>query len=309
MKIIFMGTPDIAASSLVYLYDKHEIAAVFTQPDKPNARGNKVNYSPVKEFALSKNIPVYQPTTLKDGAAEKIIREINPDILVVVAYGKILPNGIINAPKYGAINLHASLLPKYRGASPIHAAVVNGDEKTGVTIMYINEKLDEGDMILKREVEIKYTDTVGDVYNKLADTGKEALNEALNMFAEGRVNAVAQNHAEATFTKPIEKDECKIDWNKTTREIYNFVRGLNPFPVAYTTLMEKRVKIYKVEEYEGVETGNAGEVISLIKGKGPVVKTGDGAVVITELKPENKGIISGVDALNGNYIKEKDIFI
>lgn len=309
MKIIFMGTPDIAFSSLEYLYDKHEIAAVFTQPDKPNTRGNKIVFSPVKEFALKKNIPVYQPSTMKDGTAEKIIREINPDILVVVAYGKILPNAVIEAPKYGAINLHASLLPKYRGASPIHASVVNGDEKTGITVMYINEFLDQGDMILKKEVEIKYTDTVGDIYDKLADIGKHALDEALKLIESGNAKPEKQNDLEATFTRPIGKDECRIDWSKGKREIYNFVRGLNPFPVAFTTIDDKRMKIYDVEESECSDDIKEGTVAALVKGKGPMVKTRDGGIILINVKPENKGMISGVDLINGNYVKVLDRFI
>lgn len=309
MKIVFMGTPDIAFSSLEYLYERHEIAAVFTQPDKPNSRGNKIIYSPVKEFALKKGIPVYQPVTMKNGEAEKILKEINPDILVVVAYGKILPNAVLEVPKYGAINLHASLLPKYRGASPIHASVVNGDKKTGITVMYINEFLDQGDMILKREVDIEYADTVGDVYDKLAAVGKEALDEALKLIESGTAKPEKQNDSEATFTKPIGKDECKILWGKGMREIYNFVRGLNPFPVAFTTIDGKRMKVYNVEEYQCSDSAECGSVLGFIKGKGPLIKCGDGGVILTKVKPENKGMISGVDLINGNYLKINDKLI
>lgn len=304
MNIIFMGTPEIAYESMKKLAEVHNILAVFTQPDKPNQRGNKIKFSPVKEFALEKNIPVYQPVKMREPEVAEIIRRLNPDLTVVVAYGKILPREIIDIPKHGTINLHASLLPKYRGASPIHAAVLNGDKKTGVTIMFIDEKLDEGDMVMQYEVDIEETDTTGMVYDKLSDKGAKLLLIAMEQIEKGNAVRTPQNHAESTFTKPIHKEECEINWNRTKEELYNFVRGLNPFPVAYGTIQGKRYKIYETQKIDKDYTGiRCGEIAEIIKDAGPVIKVENGGLLIKQAKPENKGMLSGVDLINGGYVK------
>lgn len=304
MRILFMGTPEFAVPCLDAMNKEHEVIGIYTKIDKVNKRGGKIEYLPVKQYAIDNNIPVYQPTTLKDGTVEKEIKELNPDLIVVVAYGKIIPKSIIDIPKYGIINVHSSLLPKYRGAAPINAAIINGEEKTGVTVMYIAEELDAGDIIVTRETEITEEETFLTLHDKLKDLGAEALSSAVKMIFEGINPRIPQNHLEATFVKPFKKEDLKIDWNKTEKEIYNFVRGINPFPCANTTLNDKILKIYEVKKNNKVyENGNVGEVVDKIKGVGPVVKVKDGSVVITLAKPESKKILKGADLLNGNFIK------
>lgn len=248
MRILFMGTPEFAVPCLDAMNKEHEVIGIYTKIDKVNKRGGKIEYLPVKQYAIDNNIPVYQPTTLKDGTVEKEIKELNPDLIVVVAYGKIIPKSIIDIPKYGIINVHSSLLPKYRGAAPINAAIINGEEKTGVTVMYIAEELDAGDIIVTRETEITEEETFLTLHDKLKDLGAEALSSAVKMIFEGTNPRIPQNHSEATFVKPFKKEDLKIDWNKTEKEIYNFVRGINPFPCANTTLNDKILKIYEVKK-------------------------------------------------------------
>ena len=222
-----MGTPDFAVNSLKSLCDKHDVIGVFTKVDKPNLRGGKIKFVPVKEFAIEKEIPVYQPNSVKTEETLNLVRELNPDLIVVVAYGKILPKELIDIPKYGVINVHSSLLPKYRGAAPIHAAIINGEKETGVTIMYIAEELDAGDMILQGKTEITEEDNLGTLHDRLAEIGAKTLMEAVELIFEGKAPRIVQNHSEATFVKPIHKDETRINWEKSSREIFNFVRGMN----------------------------------------------------------------------------------
>lgn len=303
MRILFMGTPDFAVPSLKLLNEKHEIVGVFTKVDKPNLRGGKIKFVPVKEFALENNIRVYQPNSVKTEETLNIIRELNPDLIVVVAYGKILPKELIEIPKFGVINVHSSILPKYRGAAPIHAAIINGDEETGVSIMYIAEELDAGDVILLGKTPISKEDNLGTLHDRLAQIGAETLMEAVELIFKGEAPRIPQNHEEATFVKPIHKDETKIDWNKTSLEIFNFVRGMNPFPTAFTSYGEKIFKLYSVEIINSRYNGVAGEIVEFIKGEGPVVKTKDGAVILKEVKPEGKKTLKGNDIINGNYFK------
>ena len=304
MRILFMGTPEFAVPCLDAMNKEHEVIGIYTKVDKVNKRGGKITYLPVKQYGLDHNIPIYQPTTLKDGTVEKEIREMNPDLIVVVAYGKIIPQSIIDIPKYGIINVHSSLLPKYRGAAPINAALINGDDKTGVTIMYIAEELDAGDIILTKETEITEEETFLTLHDKLKDIGAEALTEAVRMIFAGTNPRIPQNHSEATFVKPFKKEDLKIDWNKGEKEIYNFVRGINPFPCAFTTHNGKMLKVYEVKKNGKVyEKGENGEIVDKIKGKGPVVKVGDGSLILTLAKPESKKVLSGADLLNGNVIK------
>jgi methionyl-tRNA formyltransferase len=298
-----MGTPDFAVNSLKVLCEKHDVIGAFTKVDKPNLRGGKIKFVPVKEYALEKGIPIYQPNSVKTEETLNIVRELNPDLIVVVAYGKILPKELIDIPKYGVINVHSSLLPKYRGAAPIHAAMINGEKETGVTIMYIAEELDAGDMILQSKTEINEEDNLGTLHDRLANIGAETLMEAVELIFQGKANRIEQNHSEATFVKPIRKNETKIDWFKGSREIFNFVRGMNPFPTAYTTCDEKIFKLYAVEICEKVYNGEVGEIVGFIKGKGPLVKTGDGTVTLISVKPEGKKTLSGSDIINGNYFK------
>ena len=230
-----MGTPDFAVPCLQSLLDAgHEVCAVFTQPDKPKGRGYAMTPPPVKVLALAHNLPVYQPTTLRTQEAAQQIREMQPECIVVVAYGKILPKEILEIPPYGCINVHASLLPKYRGAAPIQWSVLNGDAETGVTTMYMAEGLDTGDMLLKARTAIGPEETAGELHDRLAKMGAELIVETLRAVAEGTIQRIPQGDAETCYASMLTKELGKIDWNRPARELHNLVRGLSPWPVAET---------------------------------------------------------------------------
>ena len=308
MRILFMGTPDFAVSCLEILDKKHEIIGVFTKVDKINKRGKKIEYLPVKQYAIDKNIPIYQPNSLKDEETKNIIKELNPDLIVVVAYGKIIPKDIIDMPKFGIINVHSSLLPRFRGAAPINAALMAGDEKSGVTIMYVAEGLDTGNIILAKETPITEEDNFETLHDRLKFLGAEALDEAVNLIEKGENESIPQDDSLATFVKPFKKEDLKIDWNKSKEEIFNFVRGISPVPCAWTMDEDKLLKVYEVKKYDKVyENGVNGEIVDKVKGKGPVVKVMGGSLIITSAKPESKKILSGADLLNGNFIKVGNI--
>ena len=304
MKIIFMGTPTFALPSLEKLNARYELLSVFTKIDKVNARGNKIIYSPIKDFALANNLKIYQPKNFKDSILIKEIKDMQPDLIVVVAYGKILPKEIIDIPKYGVINLHSSLLPRFRGAAPINAAIINGDEKSGVSIMYVEEELDAGDVILQEETEISDEDTFLSLHNRLKDIGADLLLEAIELIEKGKVKAQKQDKNLVTFVKPFRKEDCKIDWTKTSREIFNFIRGMNPVPTAFSNLNGTIIKIYETKINDKIYNNTScGEIVEYLKGKGIVVKTADGSLIITSAKPENKKQMSGVDLINGKFLK------
>ena len=299
MKTIFMGTPEFAIPSLKVVSQNTDLKLIFTKEDKRNARGNKIIYSPVKQFGLDNDIEVIQPKRMKDEEVIAKIKEINPDLIVVVAYGKILPKEIIDIPKYGIINVHSSLLPKYRGASPIHSAILNGDKESGVSIMYIEEGLDSGDVILKETCEITEDDTLGTLHDRLKELGAIGLEKALKLIEVGEVKAEKQDDSKATFVKPITKEQAKIDWNNTKEVIFNQIRGLNPFPGAYThNEKNENIKIYKSEKLEKEYDGENGTVVEMTK-KGPVVKVANGALRLLEIKFEGKKLQSGADIVNG----------
>ena len=303
-----MGTPEFALDSLKKLNEQHDIIGIFTKVDKPNRRGKKIKFNPVKEFGIENGITVYQPNSVKNKETLDLVRELNPDLIVVVAYGKILPQELIDIPKKGIINVHSSLLPKYRGAAPIHAAIINGEKESGVTIMDIVEELDAGDIILQAKTPINETDTLEDLHDRLAKIGSETLLKAIELIDKDQAVRTPQDESKVTFVKPIKKEECEIHWNHTMERVYNFVRGLNPFPAAYSFCNKKLYKIYFVEKYDRDYKGEFGEVVDLIKGKGPVVKVLDGSVIITSIKPENKRKMTGADIVNGNYIKKGEKF-
>lgn len=299
MKTIFMGTPEFAIPSLKAVSKNTDLKLIFTKEDKRNARGNKIIYSPVKQFGLDNDIEVIQPKRMKDEEVIDKIKEVNPDLIVVVAYGKILPKEIIDIPKYGIINVHSSLLPKYRGASPIHSAILNGDKESGVSIMYIEEGLDSGDVILKETCEITEDDTLGTLHDRLKELGAIGLEKALKLIEVGEVKAEKQDDSKATFVKPITKEQAKIDWNNTKEVIFNQIRGLNPFPGAYThNEKNENIKIYKSEKLEKEYVGENGTVVEMTK-KGPVVKVANGALRLLEIKFEGKKLQSGADIVNG----------
>ena len=304
MRILFMGTPDFAVPCLEILDKKHEIIGVFTKVDKINKRGKKIEYLPVKQYAIDKNIPIYQPNSLKDEETKNIIKGLNPDLIVVVAYGKIIPKDIIDMPKFGIINVHSSLLPRFRGAAPINAALMAGDEKSGVTIMYVAEGLDTGNIILAKETPITEEDNFETLHDRLKFLGAEALDEAVSLIEKGENESIPQDDSLATFVKPFKKEDLKIDWNKSKEEIFNFVRGISPIPCAWTMDEDKLLKVYEVKKYDKIyENGVNGEIVDKVKGKGPVVKVMGGSLIITSAKPESKKILSGADLLNGNFIK------
>lgn len=303
-----MGTPTFALPSLEKINEKYKVMSVFTKVDKPNARGKKINYSPIKEFALANNLKIYQPENFKNSDLIEEIKNMQPDLIVVVAYGKILPKEIINIPKYGIINLHSSLLPRFRGAAPINAAIINGDKKSGVSIMYVEEELDAGDIILQEETEITDEDTFLTLHDRLKDMGADLLLKAIEFIERGEIKAQKQDENLVTFVKPFRKEDCKIDWTKTSREIFDFIRGMNPSPTAFSNLSEAVIKIYESKINDKIyNDASCGEIVEYLKGKGIVVKTADGSLIITSAKPENKKQMSGVDLINGKFLKIGEI--
>ena len=316
LNILFMGTPDFAKESLEAVYNsKYNIIGVVTNPDKPKGRGMKVVASPVKEFAIEKNIPVYQPEKVKNNTEfiEKI-KELNPDIICVVAYGKILPEEILNIPKYGCINVHGSLLPRYRGAAPIQWAVLNGDKVTGVTTMYMDAQMDTGDIILKKETQISEDETTGELWNRLAKIGGELLVETLKKIEDGTAPREKQG-ADYSLAPMLDKKMAKIDWkNQTTKQIKNLVRGLNPIMGAYTFLNGKKIKFWKVDIAKNVEFDNEintfrnGTVVISNDKDGLFIKTKDGLLQVLEIQGENSKKMPIKDYLRGNQINEFEVF-
>lgn len=304
MRIVFMGTPDFAAASLKKLIDeKYDIAAVFTQPDKPRDRGMKLSYSPVKELALENNIPVYQPTKLRDGTATGLIKSLRPDILVVVAYGRILPDDMLEVPKYGAINVHASLLPKYRGAAPIQWAVLNGDKITGVTTMYLASEMDTGDIIYTAETEIGEFETSGELFDRLMVMGAELLDRTLRDIEAGTAPRTPQDHSKASYVKMLDKSLSPIEWAKTPREIIKQIYGLQPWPVATAELDGKVFKIYSAEYTQNKTVKAPGSVVSAGKKGIEIACLGGETLLITELQAAGKKRMKASDYLLGHPIK------
>lgn len=297
-----MGTPEFAAYSLKAVRDAgHEIAAVFTQPDKPKSRGMQLTASPVKKLSESMGVLIYQPKTLRGGEAEKIIREINPDIIVVVAYGKILPESILDIPSGGCVNVHASLLPKYRGAAPIQWAVLNGDSETGVTIMHMAPELDAGDIISQKRTGILPDETSGELFERLMVLGGELLRDTLGDIQAGKATRTPQEKSLVTYAPPLSKDLSPINWSKPAAEIKNQVRGLIPWPVATAEIAGRVLKIFDVDAASGAPGYEPGSIISA-ENDGLLVACGDGAVLIKELQASGKKRMKASDYLRGNKI-------
>lgn len=302
MKILFMGTPDFASRALQELYDRnYNVIGVFTQPDKPKNRGMKLEESPVKKLAVAHGTPVYQPAKVRDGEAMKIIEELAPDIIAVVAYGKILPKEILDYPKYGCINIHGSLLPKYRGAAPIQWSVLNGDKVTGVTSMYMAEGMDTGDIILTKETEILPDETSGELFDRLSVLGAELLCETIDAAEAGSIVRIPQNEAEATYASMIDKTMCPIDWNKTAWEILNQIRGLDPWPVATAEFEGQKYKVFKAVKYSD-DTKNSPVGTIIPNKEGVEVVCGDGTLLITQLQPPGKRRMAAADFLRGHKL-------
>lgn len=306
MKILFMGTPDFAEESLKALHDAgYDILGVVTNPDRPKGRGMKLVSSPVKEYAMSKDLKIYQPEKVK-GNVEFInqIKELKPDVICVVAYGKILPKEILEIPKLGCINVHGSLLPKYRGAAPIQWAVINGDPVTGITTMYMDTGMDTGDMILKQEVEINSDETTGELWNRLSKIGGQLLVKTLEQIENGIAPRIPQG-SNFTMAPMLDKEMSKIDWNiKTAYEIKNLVRGLNPIMGTYSYLEGKKIKFWKVEVSEqNIPNVENGTVIKADSKDGLYIKAKDGIIKVLEIQGENAKRMNVQDFLRGNNIE------
>ena len=286
MRILFMGTPEFAVASLRRLVeDGHEICGVFTQPDKPKNRGHKLMFSPVKEYALTQNLPVYQPLKMRDGEAEALVKQLAPELIVVAAYGKILPEEILSTPPYGSINVPSSPLPKYRGAAPINWAILDGEAETGVSIMYMAKELDAGDVILQKTTPIGEQEDAQALTARLAELGAQALSEAVEALRNGTAGRTPQDASQQTYASMLSRDMSPIDWNRTARQINCQVRGLIPWPCATAELAGQRFKIY--ETVLGRETDAApGTILSAGK-QGIEVACGDGrSLYLTQLQAE-----------------------
>ena len=307
MRIVFMGTPDFAAASLKRLLDEgFDVVGVFTQPDKPKGRGMELAYSPVKELALEHFLPVFQPVKMRDGTAFEAVKSLAPDILVVVAYGRILPDDILAVPKYGAVNVHGSLLPKYRGAAPIQWAVLNGDKTTGVTTMYLASEMDTGDIIYTAETEIGEFETSGELFDRLKVMGAELLVKTLCDIEAGTAPRTPQDHSRASYVKMLDKTDSPIDWTRSARGVIKWIYGLQPWPAATAEFDGAVYKIFAAG-YTDTHTDKApGTVVSTGKA-GIEVACGDGeTVMITELQAPGKKRMSAADFLRGHTIKTGD---
>ena len=302
MRLVFMGTPDFAEKSLRRLYeDSHEIAAVFTQPDKPRSRGMKLMSNPVKVLAQSRSTPVFQPATLRDGEALRLLESLKPDLIAVVAYGKLLPTEILNLPPCGCVNIHGSLLPKYRGAAPVQWAVLKGETETGVTAMHMAPEMDAGDIILIKKTPVGAEETAGELYERLGDLGAALLSETVSSIGKGAAARIAQNSADATYAPPLTKDMSPIDWTRSARDLVNQVRGLNPWPVATAELGGVSLKVFKASVADGQGFNKPGTLVSA-GADGITVACGDGAVVLRELQAPGGKRMSASDYLRGHPI-------
>ena len=307
MRVIFMGTPDFAEPTLKALVEaNHDVLSVVTQPDRPRGRGKKKAPPPVKEAALDLNIPVLQPLRVKDPEFIDLLRKLSPEVIVVVAYGRILPPDILSIPKHGCINVHASLLPKYRGAAPIHWAIINGEKQTGITIMHMDEGLDTGDMILKEAIPINEDDTVGGVHDRLSFLGARLLVKTLDLLGRGQAPRMPQV-GEPSYAPMLKSGDELIKWDSPARDIYNLVRGMNPWPGARTYLSGKVLKIWRATVLaEGETTLKPGQVLSCSR-DGIIVGAANGRLVITELQLAGAKRLKAADFLRGTPVPEGTI--
>lgn len=308
MKILFMGTPDIAATCLEAIYNAgEEIIGVVTQPDKPKGRGYVMTPPPVKVFALEHDIPVYQPMTLKDESFFELLSEFDPELIAVVAYGKILPKNVLDYPKYGCINVHASLLPKYRGAAPIQRVIMDGEKETGITTMYMAEGLDTGDMLLKSTLTIEDCDNFETLHDKLAVLGAKTLVDTINGLKEGSIVREKQDDSLSNYAKKIEKQDQIIDFSKDSREVFNKIRGLSPIPLSFTHTPNGKIlkAVSAILTDDNNEHEDYGKVVSLKDGI--EVLCGKGSVILTCIVPEGKGRMNALDFIRGRKINTGDI--
>ncbi|MGY0684182.1 methionyl-tRNA formyltransferase [Mammaliicoccus sciuri] len=297
-KIVFMGTPDFSTGILEMLIEEHEVIAVVTQPDRPVGRKKVLTPPPVKKVAVEHNIPVYQPEKLNHSPELEEIINLQPDLIVTAAFGQLLPKSLLDEPKYKAVNVHASLLPKYRGGAPIHYAVMNGEKKTGVTIMYMAEKLDAGNIISQDEIDIKENDTVGDVHDQLAVLGTALLKRTLPTIFNGTNDSIPQDESLVSFASNISREDERIDWTQDAESIHNHIRGLSPWPVAYTTMNDKNMKLWRSEIVRNVN-GKPGEIVETTKSAIIVATGSEDGVALTEIQLAGKKRVQARDYLSG----------
>lgn len=301
MRVVFMGTPEIAATCLKQILgDGFDVVGVYTQPDRPKNRGHKLTASPVKEVALANGLPVFQPENFRDAETVEQLRQLQPDICAVVAYGQLLPQAVLDVPKRGCINIHASILPQYRGSAPYQWAVLDGQKETGVTAMYLCKKMDAGDMIEVAKTPIDPDETAGELLERLAVLGAELLSRTLGRFAAGEVAATPQDDGLATYAPMLDKSMSPIDWTKTARQVHDHVRGLHPWPVATAQLGGTRFKIHATAVVDG--SGTPGQILGLTK-TGLQVACGEGAVEIRSLQAEGGKRMAAADYFRGHPLE------
>jgi methionyl-tRNA formyltransferase len=312
MRIVFMGTPDFAVPSLKNLICKgHEIAGVVTQPDRPKGRGQKLSFSAVKQAALEAGLDIFQPDKIKTTEFVETLKGLAPEMIVVAAFGQLLSKEILTLPKFGCVNVHASLLPRYRGAAPIHWAVINGETETGVTIIQMDSGLDTGDMLLTGKIPVMPDDNTGKVHDKLADLGAELLVEAITAISYGKIERISQDNSRASYAPILTNEIEKIDWSKSPVKISKLVRGLNPWPVAHTVFGEKILKIWQarpcdITEIQGplidLTQKHPGQVLGRIPGVGFAVAAGAGCMAVCEVQPQGSRRMNAEDFMNGHKL-------
>ena len=303
MRVVFMGTPDIAATCLEKIIaDGFDVVGVYTQPDRPKNRGMKLAFSPVKEVALAHEIAVYQPENFKDPETVQTLADLQPDVVAVVAYGRILPQSVLDIPAKGCINIHASILPSYRGSAPYQWAVLDGLQETGVTAMYLCREMDAGDMIAVSKTPIGPEETAGELLDRLAALGADLLSETLENIEKGTVTATPQDHSLATYAPMLDKTMCPIDWNKTAQQVHNHVRGMNPWPVATTEIGGNRFKIYSTVIADGKPDAAPGTILGLTK-TGLQIACAEGAVEIRVLQAEGGKRMAAPDYFRGHPLE------
>ncbi len=301
MRVVFMGTPDIAATCLKkILADGFEVVGVYTQPDRPKGRGMKMVFSPVKEVAIAHDIPVFQPENFREEESVQQLRDLKPDICAVVAYGRILPQKVLDVPKFGCINIHASVLPKYRGSAPYQWAVLDGLTESGVTAMYLCREMDAGDIIDVSKTPIGENETAGELLDKLAVLGADLLSRTLTRFENGTVEAVPQDPAQVSYAPMLDKTMCPIDWTRTAQQVHNQVRGLHPWPVATMELQGKKFKVHATRMTEG--SGQPGQILGLTK-TGLKIACGEGAVEVISLPAEGGKRMAAPDYFRGHPLE------
>ena len=301
MRVVFMGTPDIAATCLKKIIaDGFEVVGVYTQPDRPKGRGMKMVYSAVKEVAIANNLPVFQPESFREDATVEELKALQPDVIAVVAYGRILPQRVLDIPAKGCVNIHASILPQYRGSAPYQWAVLDGLKETGVTAQHMVLKMDAGDVIDVAKTPIGPDETAGELLDRLAVLGADLLSRVLTRFESGDVTGVPQNEAEVSFAPMLDKSMCPIDWNKTARQVHDHVRGLHPWPVATMELKGQKFKVHATKVVEG--SGKPGEILGLTK-TGLKIACGEGAVEVTQLQAEGGKRMAAPDYFRGHPLE------